>query len=506
MKKLGALILGAILTIGIGAGISVKPATDVAHAEETVVYTLTPKNGSNNGYASNCDITIDGITWNLTGNSTMNPWRMGGKSITNTDRTLYSKTAIEQNVSKVELTVGTASSITVNSLTLKVGSSAKAEDVSVVEGTFKASSTITFLRPVDADWSGCYYNFVFNVTVSGDKNQFVQVSGAKFYSDGGVEDPTAVNMVTVDKEFEVLPLGSELEATATVTGGAEADTSVTWSSSDEEVATVEDGIVTPVAKGYATITATSNSNANKKASFKVAVTENAGTAENPFTVADALVVADATNTSSTVNKYYVKGAVKSVKEISTQYGNATLTLTDGGKTFDCYRMNDVDGAKFTDSKKIVAGDVLTVKGSIVKYKGTTPQLNQYGELVTIEYTAASVATRIKTLAGGWENEVATVNCYANYEKVNEMILALSAEELETFKTSTDTEIASARTTYEHWCFANGATPYSETVTAGLRLNVLNDTNSVLVIVSIIALVTMLGAVTMLVIRKRKYSK
>ena len=118
----------------------------------------------------------------------------------------------------------------------------------------------------------------------------------------------------------------------------------------------------------------------------------------------------------------------------------------------------------------------------------------------------SIGNKIKELAGGWENEVATANCYANYEKVNEMILALSAEELETFKTSTDTEIASARETYEHWCFANGATPYSETVTAGLRLNVLNDTNSVLVIVSIIALVTMLGAVTMLVIRKRKYSK
>ena len=50
MKKLGTLILGAILTIGIGAGISVKPATDVAKAgTEVLAYTL---NGVGNKQSS----------------------------------------------------------------------------------------------------------------------------------------------------------------------------------------------------------------------------------------------------------------------------------------------------------------------------------------------------------------------------------------------------------------------------------------------------------------------
>ena len=40
-----------------------------AFAEESLCYTLTPTNGSNNSYAGNCDIEISGITWNLTGNS-----------------------------------------------------------------------------------------------------------------------------------------------------------------------------------------------------------------------------------------------------------------------------------------------------------------------------------------------------------------------------------------------------------------------------------------------------
>lgn len=47
-----------------------------------VLYTLTPTNGTNNSYAGNCDVTVNGIVWNLTGNSQINPWKFGGKKIT----------------------------------------------------------------------------------------------------------------------------------------------------------------------------------------------------------------------------------------------------------------------------------------------------------------------------------------------------------------------------------------------------------------------------------------
>ena len=77
------------------------------------VYTLEPAAGSNNSYAGNCDITIGGVTWNVTGNATYQPWRLGGKSLSGVDRTVYSKTAMGSAISKVELTVGAASSITI---------------------------------------------------------------------------------------------------------------------------------------------------------------------------------------------------------------------------------------------------------------------------------------------------------------------------------------------------------------------------------------------------------
>ena len=153
-------------------------------ADEELYYTLTPAKGSNNSYTENCDVTIDGITWNIGGNSQQLPWRIGGKSITKKDRAVYSKTAMTSAISKVELEVGAASSITVNSLKLIVASDAdfntKIDEVTV---TFAANSTITFTPSSPAvEWAtGAYYKFVFNVTVSGSSNKFVEFKSAKFY-------------------------------------------------------------------------------------------------------------------------------------------------------------------------------------------------------------------------------------------------------------------------------------------------------------------------------------
>ena len=164
-------------------------------AEETVVYTLTPTAGSNNAYADNCDITISDITWNLTGNSTMIPWRIGGKSLTKVDRTLYSKTAMPCKVTKIEVEHGTASSVIVNSFKLIVASDAHFSNViTTVEETFKASATTTLTCPSGADWSNAFYKFVYNVTI-GDSNKYIQFSGAKFYGEasttpGEGEEPT----------------------------------------------------------------------------------------------------------------------------------------------------------------------------------------------------------------------------------------------------------------------------------------------------------------------------
>lgn len=182
--KIASLSVGLALAVGVGVAVGGQKASKVVRAEDVVSYTLTPASGSNNSYAGNCDITIDGVTWNLTGNSQYQPWRIGGKSLSGVDRTLYSKTAITDDVTKIEVTHGAASSITVNSLTVTVASDAEFSTVvSTLTPTFVASDTLTVSRPNGKSWAGCYYKFTYNVTVSGSSNKFVEFTEAKFYKE-----------------------------------------------------------------------------------------------------------------------------------------------------------------------------------------------------------------------------------------------------------------------------------------------------------------------------------
>ena len=146
-------------------------------------YTLNPVAGSNNSYAGNCDVTIDGITWNVTGNAQTIPWRIGGKSITAVDRAIYSKTSLGFDVSKIVITHGNASSITVNSMTVIVASDANfTNEVSRLTRTFLANDVVTIERPNGKNWSNCYYKIVYNVTVSGNSNKFLEFTKAEFTS------------------------------------------------------------------------------------------------------------------------------------------------------------------------------------------------------------------------------------------------------------------------------------------------------------------------------------
>ena len=71
-----------------------------------------------------------------------------------------------------------------------------------------------------------------------------------------VGTPTvAVTGITLDKTTAELEIGATETLTATVTPDDATDKSVTWTTSDANIATVENGVVTAVAAGNATITA-----------------------------------------------------------------------------------------------------------------------------------------------------------------------------------------------------------------------------------------------------------
>ena len=156
---------------------------------ETLKYTLDGTViGGSSGYADAGTITQNNISWKVMGNTTVNPWRIGGKNLTNENRPIYSTDAISDNISKITIEHGTASGITVNSMTVTIHSSAAGaasgsnDIVASFTPTFTASNTVTVTKSDNTSWAGCYYRIVYNVTVSDQSNnKFLQFKNAKFY-------------------------------------------------------------------------------------------------------------------------------------------------------------------------------------------------------------------------------------------------------------------------------------------------------------------------------------
>lgn len=131
------------------------------------------------------------------------------------------------------------------------------------------------------------------------------------------EGTIAVSAVAVNPTTAAVKPGATVTLSATVTPEDVTDKTITWSSSDEKVATVDGGKVTGVAEGTATITATTKSG-DKTATCTVTVSEDA-----PAVIEDTLegnITAD--RTISAANKNFLKGFVY-VKS------GATLTIEAG---------------------------------------------------------------------------------------------------------------------------------------------------------------------------------
>ena len=170
-----------------------------AWAEEQVVYTLDgTQTASNTAYTTAGVVNQGGMTWRVTGNTSMNPWRIGGKSLSGVDRSVWSESSLDETVTKVTLEFGTASSITVNSITMTVAGDDGFSDVIDTKAvTFSANNTVDVTPTEGKEWKNAYYRFVFNVTVSGSSNKYFQLKSIKFYNDpdaqqqGGSTEPVA---------------------------------------------------------------------------------------------------------------------------------------------------------------------------------------------------------------------------------------------------------------------------------------------------------------------------
>ena len=117
------------------------------------------------------------------------------------------------------------------------------------------------------------------------------------------------------------------------------------------------------------------------------IPSGSGTEADPYNAAAARAAAEALASGATTdNNVYVKGKIISIKEVSTQYGNATYTVGDetGQKGFSVYRGNWLGGAKFTSTDQIAVGGEVVVCGKLTNYMGNTPQMAQGSSIISYD--------------------------------------------------------------------------------------------------------------------------
>jgi len=407
MKKLSFFLMAMLFSV-------------MSFAAETVAYTLTPaatggNSSPHNAYASAADWTYEGITWNVTGNSYMVPWRIGGKSLTNIDRAVYTKTALAADVTKIEITHATVN-ITCNSCTLTVSDAANgAGETFPVKVAQNTTTTITL---PEGDYSNKFYKLVYNVTNSTTSNKYVQLSEIKFYTEvqTSVEAPTFTpeeGKVDANKTF------AEPFALTIASATADATIKYTLDGTDptlETALTYEAPITISTMVQVRAIAVKGEEKSVESATAYITRSSE----EKPYTATEA-ITAQALGLAANV---YVTGTVKSIEELSTQYGNATYNITDGVKELKIYRGKNLENAKFTSADQLLVGDVVVVKGDLTSYNGAA-QLGQNNYLIS---RSTPVVNHTVTVTANAEGEN-VVSGAGEYEEGKEVTVTAS-EDLE----------------------------------------------------------------------------
>jgi len=152
-------------------------------------------------------------------------------------------------------------------------------------------------------------------------------SGGSGGDGNGGSSSVAVTGVTLDANTLTLTVGGTQQLTATVTPSNATDKNVTWTSSDTSVATVTNGLVTAVASGSATITATTTN--GKTASC--AVTVNALVNAEIPSITDQPTDANF-NVGDTAVPLTVTASVTDGGTLSYQWYSNTTNSTTGGSS------------------------------------------------------------------------------------------------------------------------------------------------------------------------------
>ncbi len=266
LKLFFACLLMAVLSIG-----------QVWGAE--VTYSLTPDatstGSSATSYQASLSFTYEGVSWTM---AQINPSTLQTKT-NQTNPTaefnFHNTSAFPGRITQVvvkykALTIATGKQ---SEFMFLGGTSAVTATTEGTSGTWNSTDK-TFTWTPAANTNYTYFAYYMNGKTATGSNFLAEANAIVVtYDDGqgGGSDPVAVTGVTLDKNEAEVAVGGTVSLTATVAPSNATTKTVTWESDDEDVATVDGGVVTGVAEGTATITV-KTTDGNKTATCEVTVT------------------------------------------------------------------------------------------------------------------------------------------------------------------------------------------------------------------------------------------
>ena len=424
MNKFFTKIIGASLAIammiGVGVGITDKKQAKPTYADDT--YSLTPNAASTGSSSTSYVATITefthaGISWK------MNQWNPStlqiktNQSSATSEFRFYNTSAFSGKIKQVVITFSALTVSDSSKLIFLGGSSEVSATSGGTAGTWNGTAkTLTWTPANSTNYT--YFAFYQNGKAASGSN-FLADSNAIVvtYASSSGNKTVRANSVTIKSGSNEIPstyepnapyyIGDTLDLSASEVvyqtgddyeGGAGA---INWSSSNTDVASVSNGVVTFVSAGTTTITATAvdkgENNATVSNSFVLNIsnaTATPGTAANPYTVEQALAI-------SPTNGVYVKGIVSSITS-GINSGAINYKISDDGTTtneLNVYKGKYTNNTNFTSVHQIAVGDRVTVTGNVNVYSNAN-QLAQGNYITSITLPKYTVTYNANNAGSG----------------------------------------------------------------------------------------------------------
>lgn len=230
---------------------------------------------------------------------------------------------------------------------VRVGSTANAWKYDASANSFKDTKTSRYLGIYNATNWRCY-------TTVNQSNYKESSTSFVFYGMDSGAPSVSVDGASYAQVDDVVTL----EATLTNTSG-----DVTWTSTNEDVATVSAGVVTAKTMGTTTITADVNGTSGSK-DFKVYPKDG-----SLISIAEAIEVCKLAGQTNSPYSYSTTGEIIKIDTAyDSGYNNISFTISDGTDSIKCFRV--------AGGSELTVGAEVKVTGQLINYFGNTPEFAQ----------------------------------------------------------------------------------------------------------------------------------